>query len=51
VHLCYRRRGLGEEGFLSAAAAAGWAVQEVPAALLHPEFQGGEYCALVLCML
>jgi hypothetical protein len=51
VHLCFRDRGLGEEAFLSAAAAAGWAAQEVPSALLHPEFQGGEYRALVLCML
>ncbi|GBF88228.1 hypothetical protein Rsub_00940 [Raphidocelis subcapitata] len=46
--LCYRRRGLGEEGFASDAEAAGWAVQEAPPELLHPEFQGGEYVALLL---
>lgn len=49
--VCYRRRGLGEEGFASDAEAAGWAVQEAPPQLLHPEFQGGEYVALLLARL
>ena len=42
---------MGGDAFAPAAAAAGWAVQEVPLRLLHPEFQGGEYRALVLCPL
>lgn len=48
VFLCYRCRGLGEEAFHAAAAAAGWAVEEVPCQLLHPEYQAGEYCVLRL---
>ncbi|WIA13223.1 hypothetical protein OEZ85_006815 [Tetradesmus obliquus] len=48
VFLCYRCRGLGEEAFHAAVAAAGWAVEEVPCQLLHPEYQAGEYCVLRL---
>ncbi|WIA33371.1 hypothetical protein OEZ86_006508 [Tetradesmus obliquus] len=48
VFLCYRCRGLGEEAFHAAAAAAGWAVEQVPCQLLHPEYQAGEYCVLRL---
>ncbi|KAI8467056.1 MAG: hypothetical protein J3K34DRAFT_46260 [Monoraphidium minutum] len=51
VYLCYRRRGLGEEAFEAAAAAAGWAAQRAPPELLHPEFQGGEYALLALCQI
>ncbi|KAI8463651.1 MAG: hypothetical protein J3K34DRAFT_475003 [Monoraphidium minutum] len=51
VYLCYRRRGLGEEAFEAAAAAAGWAAQAAPPELLHPEFQGGEYALLALCQI
>jgi hypothetical protein len=51
VLISFRQRELGEAGFAGLAAAAGWAVQEVPLELLHPEFQGGEYRVLVLCAL
>jgi hypothetical protein len=43
VFLSWRRRGLGEDGFLQEAAAAGWVVEEVPTGMLHPEFQSGDY--------
>lgn len=43
VFLCWRCRTLGEEAFFEAAAAAGWVTEEVPASLLHPEFQTGYY--------
>jgi hypothetical protein len=43
VFLCWRCRILGEEAFFEAAAAAGWVTEEVPASLLHPEFQTGYY--------
>jgi hypothetical protein len=47
--LGYRCRGLGEEAFHAAAAAAGWAVEEVPCHLLHPEYQQpGNYQVLRL---
>jgi hypothetical protein len=48
VFLCYRCRGLGEGAFTAAAAAGGWAIEEVPCHLLHPEFQGGGYRVLRL---
>lgn len=48
VYLAWRCRGLGEEAFEWAAAAAGWVVQAVPTQLLHPEFQDGSYT--VVCM-
>ncbi|KAI8476654.1 MAG: hypothetical protein J3K34DRAFT_463641 [Monoraphidium minutum] len=51
VYLCNRRRGLGEEAFEAAAAAAGWAAQAAPPELLYPEFQGGEYALLALCQI
>lgn len=51
MYLAYRDRGLGEDGFEAAAAAAGWALQRVPPELLHPEFQGGEYKALAMARL
>jgi predicted nicotinamide N-methyase len=43
VYLCWRQRQLGEEAFLTAAAAAGWVIEAVPVCLLHPEFQDGCY--------
>ena len=43
VFLCWRCRVLGEEAVLDAAAAAGWVIEQVPAGLLHPEFQNGYY--------
>jgi len=48
VFLCWRARGLGEEAFLQAAAEAGWVIEELPASLLHPEFQTGFY--KLVCM-
>ncbi len=43
-----RGRGLGEERFEAAAAAAGWAVESVPLQQLHVEYQDGAYRILRL---
>lgn len=50
--LAFRARGLGEEGFVALAAAAGcWALEEVPPSALHEEFRCGTYRVLALTKL
>ncbi|KAL6761818.1 putative methyltransferase-domain-containing protein [Haematococcus lacustris] len=46
--LAYRKRCRAEEGFKDAAEARGLAVEDVPSALLDPEFRDGAYAVLRL---
>jgi hypothetical protein len=51
TYIAYKKRAAAEEEFWDRAAAAGFAVQQLPPEALHAEFQDGSYVVLRLCKL